>query len=188
VWPQGPWSPVGYQVVEVAGDEVPTAEPSSPPPRRPQKKAPFRRPAPWAQPGYRVEEFTDVEPVEEPGPDATRRPSPEAACARKARPTLLSCAFIGGGSFLLFVAVGLVLVWAPIWARPAPAVAAPARVVNPPAAAPRADDVPPVAREAFGTTVGFVRNPAEAMRAAARERKLALVLHVSGSFDDPGFT
>jgi len=47
---------------------------------------------------------------------------------------------------------------------------------------------PLAGREHFGTAVGFVRNPVEAARVARAERKLTFLLHVSGNFDDPGFT
>jgi hypothetical protein len=40
----------------------------------------------------------------------------------------------------------------------------------------------------LGTAVQFVDNPAAAARTAARENKLLYVLHVSGNFEDPGFT
>jgi hypothetical protein len=43
-------------------------------------------------------------------------------------------------------------------------------------------------RETFGTAVEFARNPVEASRAAAEERKLAFFLHVSGNFEDAKFT
>jgi hypothetical protein len=43
-------------------------------------------------------------------------------------------------------------------------------------------------RENFGTTVEFARNPLEAARSAAAERKLTFVLHVSGNFEDARFT
>ena len=39
-----------------------------------------------------------------------------------------------------------------------------------------------------GTAVEFLDTPVEAARQAAREKKLVLVLHVSGHFEDPGFT
>jgi hypothetical protein len=47
---------------------------------------------------------------------------------------------------------------------------------------------PPGGRETFGTAVAFARNPQEAARAAAAERKLTFVLHVSGNFEDNRFT
>jgi hypothetical protein len=40
----------------------------------------------------------------------------------------------------------------------------------------------------LGTSVEFVDNPATAARTAAREDKLLFILHVSGNFEDPGFT
>ncbi len=40
----------------------------------------------------------------------------------------------------------------------------------------------------LGTRVEFVDSPAAAARTAAREEKLLYVLHVSGNFEDPGFT
>jgi hypothetical protein len=40
----------------------------------------------------------------------------------------------------------------------------------------------------FGTAIDFVRSPAIAFDRAARERKLVLVVHLAGHFEDPGFT
>jgi hypothetical protein len=42
--------------------------------------------------------------------------------------------------------------------------------------------------ENFGTQVQFVRNPHEANRRARADRKLSMVLHVSGNFEDSRFT
>ena len=42
--------------------------------------------------------------------------------------------------------------------------------------------------ETFGTSVQFVRNPPEAARMAAAQHKLTFLLHVSGNFEDAGFT
>ena len=39
-----------------------------------------------------------------------------------------------------------------------------------------------------GTTVEFVDTPKEAAKLAAKEKKLVLVLHVSGYFEDPECT
>ena len=39
-----------------------------------------------------------------------------------------------------------------------------------------------------GTAVEFVESPVEAAKLAAKQKKLVLVLHVSGHFEDPGFT
>ena len=44
------------------------------------------------------------------------------------------------------------------------------------------------ARETFGTAVEFVRGPGEAARIADQQHKLLFLLHVSGNFDDTGFT
>jgi hypothetical protein len=49
-------------------------------------------------------------------------------------------------------------------------------------------DAPAAGRETFGTAVAFARNPREALHSAARERKLAFVLHVSGNFEEARFT
>jgi hypothetical protein len=46
----------------------------------------------------------------------------------------------------------------------------------------------PAGRETFGTKVEFARNPREALRTAEQEGKLAFLLHVSGEFEDAGFT
>ena len=51
-----------------------------------------------------------------------------------------------------------------------------------PAGQPRPD------REGFDTAVEFVRNPQEAIRLAKQENKLTFILHLSGNFEDPGFT
>jgi hypothetical protein len=39
-----------------------------------------------------------------------------------------------------------------------------------------------------GTAVEFVDTPVEAAQLAKKEKKLVLVLHVSGYFEDPDFT
>jgi hypothetical protein len=44
------------------------------------------------------------------------------------------------------------------------------------------------AGELCGTAVAFAENPRKAARRAAEEDKLLLVLHISGHFEDPGFT
>jgi len=51
-----------------------------------------------------------------------------------------------------------------------------------PAQPPRRD------HEGFETRVHFVRNPQEAARLAKQEHKLTFILHLSGNFEDPGFT
>jgi hypothetical protein len=88
---------------------------------------------------------------------------------------------------------------APAEVKPAPAAAeqpvAPAET-NPepappvevrgeePAPAPPAPAKPAVP----GCGVQFARSPAEAAKEAARDRKLTFILHISGNFEDAGFT
>jgi len=40
----------------------------------------------------------------------------------------------------------------------------------------------------FGTSLEWVETPSEAAKQAAKEQKLVFVLHVSGHFEDDGFT
>ncbi len=47
---------------------------------------------------------------------------------------------------------------------------------------------PVMSGEACGTALAFARSPAEAARQAFDERKLLFTLHLSGHFEDPGFT
>jgi hypothetical protein len=47
---------------------------------------------------------------------------------------------------------------------------------------------PALARRLHGTSVAFVRTPAEAARRAGRAGKFLFLLHVSGHFEDPAFT
>ena len=49
------------------------------------------------------------------------------------------------------------------------------------------DGKPPAACH-HGTAIEFVATPAEAAKLAAQDKKLVLVLHVSGYFEDPTFT
>ncbi len=174
---EGPWSPVGYQVVEVAEKTVPAAEPVGRPGRCEEKTAP------WSAAGYKV-----VEVKERPAPAA--RP-PKQPPRRRRRPLLRWGAVTVGSTFLLAVAVGLVMGRQPVPAQTPPIV----RVV----AAPQQQELPQVPvcaapgngnveRGTFGTSIQFVRNPAEAARVAGKEHKLMLVLHVSGNFEEARFT
>lgn len=43
-------------------------------------------------------------------------------------------------------------------------------------------------KASHGTSVDFVATPAVAAQLAKQEKKLVLVLHVSGYFEDPDFT
>ena len=40
----------------------------------------------------------------------------------------------------------------------------------------------------FGTTVHFFKTPSDAATEAKKEKKLVMVLHVSGNFENPDFT
>jgi len=42
--------------------------------------------------------------------------------------------------------------------------------------------------QSHGTSIDFVETPKEAAALAKKAEKLVLVLHVSGNFEDPGFT
>ena len=46
----------------------------------------------------------------------------------------------------------------------------------------------PPSTACHGTTVDFVDNPVEAAKLAAKQKKLVLVLHVSGYFENPDCT
>ena len=74
---------------------------------------------------------------------------------------------------------------------PAPPVAAPAappEVAAAPAAPEAPDESTPAASGTCGTTVNFLASTQAAARQAATEGKLVFTLHVSGNFEDPGFT
>jgi hypothetical protein len=185
VWLQGPWSPAGYDVVEVEDEAAPA---SCPPGRRESPKSP------WSPLGYQV-----VELAPPPGPELRDRPT-RAARAVKGVPPRRSrrlgrwTALAAGVSCLAALALVLVLVRSVAQARSVPPAAVPAQQVkslSAPAAAP--EDVWPADRqgpdrETFGTTVEFVRNAPEAGRIADSQHKLLFLLHVSGNFEDAGFT
>lgn len=59
-------------------------------------------------------------------------------------------------------------------------------VEKPPTARLKTVPQPPTAYH--GTAVEFVESPVEAAKLAKKEKKLVLVLHVSGYFEDPDFT
>jgi hypothetical protein len=57
----------------------------------------------------------------------------------------------------------------------------------------RADDAqlkaePQSKTACHGTAVEFISSPMAAAKQAAKQKKLVLVLHVSGHFEDPNFT
>jgi hypothetical protein len=47
---------------------------------------------------------------------------------------------------------------------------------------------PEVKTACHGTAVEFIGSPVEAAKQAAKQKKLVMVLHVSGHFEDPDFT
>jgi hypothetical protein len=63
-------------------------------------------------------------------------------------------------------------------------------VAEPKPAPPQQPERPatPRAEEMYGTKVKFVNNPLTAGRKAAQDEKLLFVLHISGNFEDAGFT
>jgi anthranilate synthase/aminodeoxychorismate synthase-like glutamine amidotransferase len=81
----------------------------------------------------------------------------------------------------------------PLFDAPEPA-APPAPGAEPPIVpVPPKNDIVPVKPEkekdgCFGTAVNFLASPAEAFTAAKKEKRLTLILHVSGNFEDSGFT
>jgi hypothetical protein len=59
----------------------------------------------------------------------------------------------------------------------------------PPAAQLPATELLPADRcQTFDTKVRFHPGPVEAAQEAAKARKMLFVLHISGNFEDPGFT
>jgi hypothetical protein len=55
-------------------------------------------------------------------------------------------------------------------------------------ALPAAPAAAPKTCETFGTSVEFAASPAEAAKVATRDGKLLFLLHISGNFEDAGFT
>jgi hypothetical protein len=181
---------LGYQVVEVVDDEVPMVSPQASRQEETLSSSPI---------SYQVVEVT---PAQQPPRDARAANRPPR---RKCYPLLRRGALVATGSVLLLVTLVLLVGRLSTRARAAPpatmTVPSPQATALPPAPActaraielPHApacaapDDEKP-GRETFATAVQFVRNPAEAGRMASRERKLLFLLHVSGNFEDSGFT
>ena len=121
---EGPWSPVGYQVV-VTDESVPRTEDGPQPHRRSRGGEPTKPPLrPWALPGYRV-----VEVVEEPSPGPTRRRSGGAGTANRSHPRRFRpparWVAVGFGTFLITAAVALASLRLPARTRVAGAPAVP---------------------------------------------------------------
>src|SRR5262249_55505321 len=122
-----------------------------------------------------------IPPARRPGPVSPHGPTPP-------KPALKG----QGGQPLLYwrpvAAAGLLTVALVI------AGAAALKPPNPPASPKGGGPPPPAgqpsarARRLQGTGVAFAGTPAEAARRAGRHGKLLFLLHVSGHFEDPGFT
>lgn len=205
---QDPWSPLGYRVVEIADDNAPAAE------SRPQQNHPAPEEEPcWSEelleapPVCRFVELALEEIEGATPPEKGPKRSTAAGAAKQSTPwklrSLVRWSAVAVGLLVLVgAALALVSRRRPAAAPPAVAATLPPAAKDGLAAGPRqaadngladslrrlVEDSRPVNRETFGTAVGFVRNPAEAARVAAREQKLTCLLHVSGSFEEARFT
>jgi hypothetical protein len=197
VWLQGPWSPLGYDVVERADEPAP--EPPPAPTNDPLERREIPR-VPWSPLGYQVVELAPpIIELASPGPASRSRSTKAARAVKGGRPRQRRrvgrrAALAAGGTCLATVALVLVMVAWPGHARPVPPAETPAQEAKLPAApAVAPQDVWPAdregsERETFGTAVEFVRNAPEAGRIADRQHKLTFLLHVSGNFEDACFT
>jgi hypothetical protein len=184
VWLQGPWSPVGYDVVEL---------PATYPQGRREIPEPPRSPL-----GYRVVELDPSPGPELPDPppedasDAVEEEPPRRQPRRLGRWGVLA---VSGSCLALALVLMLVLVRLPAQAGSVPLAEVPAQAAALPAAPAAAPEgiclagcQEPGREETFGTAVAFVRNTTEAGRIADQQHKLLFLLHVSGNFEDTGFT
>jgi hypothetical protein len=201
-----PWSPVGYQVVQVSEENKQPAPGG----------LPVKRKAPRSPLGYRVNVVADEDIPLPP------RPKLEWSLTRtqpRTKPVLIWAPIIAGSFFFLLPVIAIAFAMAnqhqeppprfvqaqqfePAPMPPPPQVVIPEDLFNgapanppakeeevPPAAAKnQADPVPKEGCENFGTEVEFVRNPQVAAKMAREEGKLTFLLHVSGNFEDARFT
>jgi hypothetical protein len=200
-WLQDPWSPAGYDVVELP-DEAAPADPGSD-----SSDAPT---VPRSPVGYRVVELSPPPNPQSPEcpPEVdlvveevlfaadcdaevgAERDTKPARPVKRRRPrqrrrrliwaVLAVCAYC-----MAALALVLVLVRLPAQARSVGTAEVRPQQDKPLAAA-EADWKPD--RLTFGTNIQFVRNPSEAGRIADKQHKLTCLLHVSGNFEDAGFT
>jgi hypothetical protein len=205
-WLQDPWSPAGYDVVELA-DDAPSNRPSD---RREMPQTP-RSPL-----GYQVVEVAQEASPEAPecpadvdlaveevlfaadsGTEAGADDDPAPARAVKLRRSrhprrrLLWAGLAMGAYCMAALALVLVLVRLPAQARSVapPEVQTQKQKTQQWGAWTTApDDASTPERQNFQTAIDFVRNPQEAGRIADKQHKLTFLLHVSGNFEDPGFT
>ena len=208
--PFDPWSPVGYQVVQVSEEKkLPDA---GGPPKVKGRTA--RSPL-----GYRVNVVADEQIPLPPRPKlqwSLRRQPP------KTKPALIWAPIAAGSFFFLLPVLAIAFSMAnqaqppppqhfvqappaPMPPPPPPEVVIPENLFKaPPAKVPANEpgEIPqPAAKdqaralpkdgegcETFGTSVEFVRNPQVAFKTAKEDGKLTFLLHVSGNFEDARFT
>jgi hypothetical protein len=208
--PFDPWSPVGYQVVQVAEEKKPPDAGGPPKAKSRSARSPL---------GYRVNVVADEEIAPAPRPKlqwSLRRNPP------RTKPALIWAPIIAGSFFFLLpvLAIAFAMVnqaqeppprfvqaphFEPAPPPPPPEVVIPEDLFKaPPAKAPvnQPAEIPqPAAKDqarnqpkdgegcqTFGTTVEFVRNPQVAGKLAKEDGKLTFLLHVSGNFEDARFT
>jgi hypothetical protein len=234
-----PWSPVGYQVVEIL-DEKPES-PDQPPQvilAEPWSQRTDTPRVPRSPIGYRVAVVADeIVPVAKPAKprwDDEPRTIVLPYRPRRRNPVELWIPLGAVGCLVLLPALALMMITSPhrpvqpagpvaivlpqnIAAQQQEAVVPDAIRAQPVAAQPadlapagnearlaknversrdaageaRPDDAAPRPRpegDCFQTAVEFVRNPQEACRLANADDKLTFILHLSGNFEDPGFT
>lgn len=212
-----PWSPVGYQIVETQV-QVPRKKPASAGPDPSLQKQQRGPSLPFGYRVTLVsEEPGKPMPVRHKPPQRPHRPSPKRAGVHWA-PILLGGFFLFlaiYGAFLLSDSPRPAPLFQALAPAQQQAVVIPEEFAALAAVAPPnlADDqvrhVPlweevaapkfelaaennavGVKRECekFGTDVEFARNPREAGRLAGAQDKLTFILHVSGNFEDAGFT
>jgi hypothetical protein len=214
---QNPWSPVGYQVVEVENANAPDQTGSPPANTTKKRRPPEPPPVAWSPVGCQVVQVGEEHiPLPRRAPVRVRRYT--EAPLRAPEQNVPVGAIVAGVIFIFFL---LSLVVVPLMSRPhyyppqvawngdvavAEAKAAQARQIIVPEyaaklpvreinfAPPAPDDkdaacpVGQPAQETFGTSVAFVRNPSEAAKVAKQQHKLLFILHVSGNFEESKFT
>jgi hypothetical protein len=234
-----PWSPVGYQVVEISDKSL--ASPDQPPQvilAEPWSQRTDALRLPRSPIGYRVavvaDEIVPVEKRAKPRWDDVPRNIVLPRRSRRRHPGELWIPLGAIGCLVLLPALALMMITSAqrpvqpagpvaivipqdIAAQQQEAVVPEAIRAQPVAAQPA--DQPPAANVArlaknvepardgqgeacpadaaprqrpdgdfFQTAVEFVRNPQEACRLAKANDKLTFILHLSGNFEDPGFT
>jgi cell division protein FtsN len=206
--PRGPWSPVGYRVVEIADEQVPVTRNRLPDVRLPRASPP-RRALPLvlfgivAAAGLFIVALVIAVTVASLGSRAPVLHSPSDQLAHKSAKASRPQQPVENANAPARAAMQ------PAQAQPeALAPAGPVALVSllqqvvPPAEAQdlaeglglpanngcRAGRPADAERETFGTAVAFARNPRQAARLAAAEGKLTFLLHVSGNFEEARFT